>query len=98
MKALEIKKGIYWVGAIDWDLREFHGYHTPKGSSYNAYLIIDEKVVLIDTVKKKFSNEMISRIKSIIDPSKIDIVVSNHSEMDHSGSINEILDIAKNAT
>lgn len=98
MKAVEIKKNVYWVGAIDWDIREFHGYSTQRGTTYNAYLIIDEKVVLIDTVKNHFYGEMLSRIKSIIDPNKIDIVISNHSEMDHSGALPQILDICKNAT
>lgn len=98
MKALEIKKGIYWVGAIDWDLSEFHGYLTQRGSTYNAYLIIDEKIVLVDTVKYYLRDEMLSRIRSVIDPAKIDIVISNHTEMDHSGAIPDIMNIAKNAT
>ena len=97
MKALEIKKGIYWVGAIDWDLRNFHGYSTQLGSTYNSYLIIDKKIVLVDTVKHYMFEEMLERIKKLIDPSKIDYVISNHTEMDHSGSIPEIMDIAKNA-
>ncbi|MDR0676948.1 MAG: FprA family A-type flavoprotein, partial [Elusimicrobiota bacterium] len=97
MLAKEIKKDIFWVGAIDWDLREFHGYRTPKGSSYNSYLVIDKKTVLIDTVKEYKFDEMLSRIKSIIDPSKIDYIVINHVEMDHSGSLPKILEIAKNA-
>ena len=87
MNSVEIKKDIYWVGGIDWDLRNFHGYMTQRGSTYNAYLIIDEKVTLIDTVKHYLSDEMFKRISEIIDPSKIDYVVSNHVEMDHSGSI-----------
>jgi flavorubredoxin len=59
MKPLEIKKGIYWVGAIDWDLRNFHGYSTQLGSTYNAYLIIDKKITLVDTVKHYMFNEML---------------------------------------
>ena len=98
MKALEIKKGIYWVGGIDWDLRNFHGYLTQRGSTYNAYLIIDEKIVLVDTVKHYLYDEMLKRIKEIVDPSRIDYVVSNHTEMDHSGGLPKILEIAKNAT
>ncbi|MDP2980753.1 MAG: FprA family A-type flavoprotein, partial [Candidatus Omnitrophota bacterium] len=97
MKPLEIKKGIYWVGAIDWDLRNFHGYSTQLGSTYNAYLIIDKKITLVDTVKHYMFEEMLERVKKLIDPSKIDYVISNHTEMDHSGSIPEIMDIAKNA-
>lgn len=98
MKAVEIKKGIYWVGAIDWGIRNFHGYLTRKGSTYNAYLVIDEKITLIDTVKGYLADEMIQRISSVIDPSKIDYVVCNHVEMDHSGAMPQIMEIAKTAT
>lgn len=98
MKATKIKNNIYWVGGIDLSVRNFHGYLTQRGTTYNAYLIIDEKITLIDTVKETNSDEMISRIKSIIDPSKIDIIVSNHIEPDHSGAISEILKLAPNAT
>ncbi len=98
MKARELKKGIYWVGGIDWDLRNFHGYVTQRGTTYNAYLIIDEKIVLIDTVKHYLYDEMFSRIKSIIDPAKIDYIVSNHVEMDHSGCLPKIMKVCKNAT
>lgn len=98
MKPLEIKKGIYWVGGIDWQLREFHGYETRRGSTYNSYLICDEKIVLVDTVKHYLFDEMLARIKEIVDPAKIDYIVTNHVEMDHSGSLPKILDIAKQAT
>lgn len=98
MKAREIKKGIYWVGGIDWDLRNFHGYLTQRGSTYNAYLIIDEKVTLVDTVKDYLTEEMFERIGKIIDPSKIDYIISNHVEMDHSGAIPAVMDKAPNAT
>lgn len=97
MSKIEIKPNIFWVGAKDWKLREFHGYKTQNGTTYNAYLIIDEKVVLVDTVKSPFFPEMLERIKDIIDPSKIDYIISNHTEMDHSGSIPQILSHAKNA-
>lgn len=82
---------IYWTGCIDWDLRNFHGYDTPSGSTYNAYLIIDKKPVLIDTVKHYGVQEMVARIQEVIDPSKIQYIISNHTEMDHSGSIDELL-------
>ncbi len=97
MKAVEIKKGIYWVGAIDWGLKDFHGYLTHRGSTYNAYLIIDEKIVLVDTVKHYLYDEMLARINNLIDPAKIDYIISNHAEMDHSGCLPKITRIAKDA-
>ncbi len=97
MKPLEIKKGIHWVGGVDWDLKEFHGYLTRRGSTYNAYLIVDEKITLIDTVKECFCDEMLIRIKEIVDPKKIDYIVSNHTEMDHSGSLPRVLELCPNA-
>ncbi len=92
-----INKDIYWVGAIDWDLRNFHGYSTPSGSTYNAYLIGDESPTLIDTVKPYGWPQMLSRIKEAIDPSRIAYIVSNHTEMDHSGSIEELLRLCPEA-
>jgi len=97
MNKVELKPGIYWVGGIDWDIRNFHGYSTRRGTTYNSYLIIDEKVVLVDTVKHYMFDEMLARIKEIIDPSKIDIIVSNHVEMDHSGSLPKMLELCPNA-
>ena len=97
MKKIEIKPGIYYVGAVDWDVRSFHGYSTNRGATYNAYLIIDEKIALVDTVKAPFSAELIERVSEIIDPEKIDYVISNHVEMDHSGGIPEVMKVAKNA-
>jgi flavorubredoxin len=91
MEKVELKKGIYWVGVIDWNVRDFHGYSTPYGTTYNAYLILDEKNVLVDTVKAPFYLEMLGRISEIIDPSRIDVIVSNHVEMDHSGSLSQIV-------
>lgn len=98
MKPREIKQDIYWVGGIDWDLRNFHGYLTQRGSTYNAYLIMDEKITLVDSVKYYLCDEMFERISHIVDPSKIDYIVSNHVEMDHSGSIPMVKDVAKHAT
>ena len=97
MKPVKLKDNIYWVGGIDWDLRNFHGYLTQRGSTYNAYLIIDEKVTLIDTVKHYLADEMLERISAVIDPTKIDYIISNHVEMDHSGSLPRIKEIAPNA-
>ncbi|CAG1002284.1 MAG: FprA family A-type flavoprotein [Candidatus Methanoperedens sp.] len=97
MTRIQLTDGVYWVGVIDWNLRDFHGYTTPRGGTYNAYLIVDERIALVDTVKHGFSEEMVERIKEIIDPSKIDYVISNHVEMDHSSSLPEIMKIAVNA-
>lgn len=97
MSKVELAKGVYWVGAIDWDLRYFHGYVTQRGSSYNSYLIVDEKVALIDTVKAPFVPELLSRIKEIIDLDKIDYLVSLHVENDHAGGIPAVLAACPNA-
>jgi flavorubredoxin len=97
MKAIAIKENVYWVGGIDWRLRNFHGYMTQRGSTYNAYLIIDEKITLIDSVKHYLHDEMYERISSIVDPKKIDVIICNHVEMDHSGAIPKIFEIAENA-
>lgn len=98
MKAVEIRKDIYWVGAIDWSMRSFHGYETSRGSSYNAYLILDEKITLIDTVKEPFKEELLERVASVIDPAKIDYIISNHVEPDHSGALPFMMAHCPNAT
>ena len=95
--SIEIKKDIFYVGAKDWNVRNFHGYLTSRGTTYNAFLILDEKIVLVDTVKESRNHEMLERIKEIIDPSKIDIIISNHVEMDHSGGLPFILQFCPNA-
>jgi flavorubredoxin len=93
--AIKISDSVYWVGAIDWSIRDFHGYTTPHGSTYNAYLILADKITLIDTVKASFKDEMMARIASIIDPSKIDYIVSNHSEQDHSGCLLDVINLVQ---
>lgn len=97
MKAYKLRDNIWWVGGIDWDLRNFHGYLTQRGSTYNAYLIIDEKVTLLDNVKHYLADEMISRIRDVIDPAKIDIIVQNHVEMDHSSSLPQLMKLIPQA-
>ena len=72
MFPVEIKEKVYWVGAVDWDIRDFHGYSTYKGTTYNAYLIMDDKITLVDTVKNAFKEELINHISQIVDPGKID--------------------------
>ena len=96
MLPIEIKKNVYWVGAIDWNLRNFHGYLTQRGSTYNSYLVIDKKITLIDNVKSAFAEEQMNRISKIIDLSKIDYIVQNHIEMDHSGSLSTIMKYCPN--
>jgi flavorubredoxin len=93
--AVKVTDNVYWVGAIDWTIRDFHGYTTPHGSTYNAYLVMADDITLIDTVKTPFMDEMLSRIKSVVNPSKIKYIISNHSEMDHSGCLPEVIDLIK---
>jgi flavorubredoxin len=91
-RAVRITDRVWWVGAIDWNIRDFHGYTTRRGSTYNAYLVMADKVTLMDTVKAPFRDEMLSRIASVVDPKEIRYIVSNHSEMDHTGCLPEIID------
>ena len=88
-----IKNNIFWVGKIDWELRKFHGdeYSTHRGSTYNSYLIKEEKVALIDTVWAPFSKEFVANLSKEIDLNKIDYVIANHAEIDHSGSLPELM-------
>ncbi|HBD07350.1 MAG TPA: MBL fold metallo-hydrolase, partial [Syntrophobacteraceae bacterium] len=95
MRSVEIKPNVHWVGAIDWNIRDFHGYSTYKGTSYNAFLVTDEKTALFDTVKKPFLSDLVHRIRQLVEPTKIDYLVVNHVEMDHSGAIPEIIELIK---
>jgi anaerobic nitric oxide reductase flavorubredoxin len=99
MERIEIKKDIFWVGAVDWNVRSFHGhtYSTSRGTTYNAYLILDEKIALVDTVYGPFAEEMIERIAQIIPPGKIDYIISNHVETDHSGALPAITKLCPKA-
>ena len=90
-KAIPVSDRVYWVGAVDWGLRDFHGYATRRGSTYNAFLILGDKPILVDTVKAPFKEEMLARIASVIEPRKIRTIISNHSEMDHSGCLPEAI-------
>ncbi len=91
-QAVPVTENIHWVGAIDWSVRDFHGYLTSRGTTYNAYLLQADKTVLFDTVKAPFADEMLARVASVVDPSSIDYIISNHSEPDHSGSLRAAID------
>ncbi|MCX8053015.1 MAG: FprA family A-type flavoprotein, partial [Armatimonadetes bacterium] len=95
MVSIEIKPNVYWVGAIDWNVRDFHGYSTPEGSTYNAFLVVDEKVALFDTVKKPFKADLVRQISQVTEPSRIDYIIVNHVELDHSGALPEIVDLVQ---
>ena len=91
--AITVKDRITWVGKVDWEIRKFHGeeYSTRRGSSYNSYLVRDEKTVLIDTVWKPFAGEFIENLKKEIDLKKIDFIIASHAESDHSGALPELM-------
>ncbi len=91
MEPIQIAEGVYDVGVTDWNIRDFHGYSTDLGTTYNAYLIIDEKITLVDTVREEFAGHLLDNISRIVDPKKIDYVVSNHTEMDHSGGLARVM-------
>ncbi len=97
MQNVVLKEGVNWVGVEDWNIRDFHGYVTSRGTTYNAYLIRDEKTALIDTVKCNFAERLIENIEELTSLEKIDYIIVNHVEMDHSGALPEIVKIAKNA-
>ncbi len=97
---VELKEGVYWVGYVDWNIKKFHGheYSTHRGTTYNCYLIIDDKVALVDTVWGPYSRQMIENIEKIIDVKKIDYVIANHAEVDHSGGLPDLMKLIPDAT
>ena len=97
MKPMQIVPDVYYVGVVDWTVRDFHGYKTERGATYNSYLIMDEKICLIDTAKKTFASELLHNISQVTDPSKIDYVIVNHVEPEHAGALPELLKVAPNA-
>lgn len=91
--SIHVKNNITWVGQRDWEVRDFHGteYKTLKGSSYNSYLIKEEKNVLIDTVDHKFSRDFVLNLRNEIDLDNIDYIIINHAEEDHAGALTELM-------
>ena len=96
----ELAKNVYWVGVVDWAIRHFHGHElsTHRGSTYNSYLILDSKKVLVDTVWEPFQDEWLAALREVVDPAAIAIVVANHAEPDHSGGLPAVLRLCPNAT
>lgn len=100
MKPVEIKKNIFWLGVVDWNVRYFHGatYTTHRGTTYNSYLIQDEQPTLVDTVYTPFADELLRSIRTLMDPKDIKYVVVNHVEVDHAGALPYIMEAAPDAT
>ena len=90
---IKVKNNVFWVGKIDWELRKFHGneYSTYRGSTYNSYLIKEEKNIINDTIWKPFAKEYVENLKKEIDLNTIDYIVANHAEIDHSGGLAELM-------
>lgn len=93
----QLRDGIDWVGYVDWTVRDFHGYRTERGSTYNAYLVRDEKTALIDTVKAPYARSLIESVARLTPLDKVDYVVCNHAEPDHAGSLPAIVKACPNA-
>ncbi len=91
---MEVGEKVYWVGILDFPERDFHNFTTHRGLTYNSYLIVDEHVTLIDGVKHKFVKDQIRKIKKYVDPKKIEYVVVNHIEPDHSSGLPDLAKIA----
>ncbi len=97
MNPIAIKPDIYWVGAVDWAVRDFHGYVTPHGTTYNNYIIIDDEITLIDTVKASFAQTTINNIKTVTNPLNVKNIIINHIENDHAGALDRVSDNLPNA-
>jgi flavorubredoxin len=90
-------ENIDWVGHVDWTVRDFHGYSTDRGATYNAYLIRDKKTALIDTVKAPFADRLLENVAALTDLARVDYVICNHAEPDHSGGMARVLERLPNA-
>jgi len=93
----EIREGIHWVGYVDWTVRDFHGYRTERGSTYNAYLVQDEKTAIVDAVKGPYWRELVRHIKAHTELAQVDYIICNHAEPDHSGAIPKLVEFCPNA-
>ena len=93
-----LREGIDWVGYLDWTVRDFHSYHTERGTSYNAYLVRDEKTALIDTVKEPYADRLLKNLAALTDPSNVDYVICNHAEPDHTGALPRVMEALSRAT
>ncbi len=98
MRPEKLKEGVFWVGAVDWAIRDFHGYVTPKGTTYNNYLILDRDVTLLDAVKYDFIDISIRNIRSLVEPGLIKNIIVNHIEPDHASGLAEVVRLAPQAT
>ncbi len=95
MQPIEIAPNVHCLSIVDWNLRDFHGYQTEKGSTYNSFLVKGQKTVLFDTTKAAFTKEYLEGLKKVVEPSAIDYIVVNHAEMDHSGSLPEVIKVVQ---
>ena len=98
VNAVRLTDSVHWVGYIDWSIRDFHGYSADRGTTYNAYLVQDEKTALVDTVKDPHADELLRNISALTDPAKVDYVVCNHAEPDHAGALPAVMKAMPNAT
>ena len=94
----EIAKGVNWVGYVDWPVRDFHGYTTRRGSTYNSYLVRAAKTALVDTVKAPYANDLLAHVAALCPLDQVDYVVCDHAEPDHSGALPAVMAALKNAT
>ena len=96
----ELVPGIHWVGAVDWRIKQFHGHELSihRGTTYNSYLIVDEKVAVVDTVMAPYAGDFLENIRSLVDPARIDYIVINHSEPDHAGALPALRELCPRAS
>lgn len=94
----ELVPGVHWVGHVDWGVRDFHGYNTHRGATYNSYLVQDEKTALVDTVKGPYASDLLKHVVELTAPEEIDYVVCNHGEPDHSSALPAVMAALPNAT